>query len=83
VPDNIIFNGIYINTQETNAGVFIGSTTASGWDSHNKNQLSVQTFNAFGGGTAIPGNLFLLSDNDFIDTAITDADVEGGPTTQV
>jgi hypothetical protein len=80
----IIFNGIYINAQETNAGVFVGQSTASGWDSHNKNQMSVgMIFNGYGSSSLFPGNLFLLSDNDFIDTAITDTDVEGGPTSQI
>jgi hypothetical protein len=80
----IIFNSINVNAQETNAGIFIGEISAAGWDSHNKNQMSVgMLFSAYVGGVSLPGNLFLLSDNDYLDTLITDPDREGGPTTQI
>lgn len=84
MPGTIIFNGIYVNAQSSNGGVFVGETSAPGWDSHNKNQMSVGTvFNAFGGGFQLSGNLNLLSDNDFLDTLILDGfEKEGGPTVQ-
>lgn len=75
----IIFNSINVNAQKTNTGVFVGNSAASGWDSHNKNLLSAgMIFNAFGGFNHLAGNLFLLSDNDFLDTFIVDGDLEGG-----
>ncbi|PYI55452.1 hypothetical protein [Paenibacillus flagellatus] len=84
MPGTIIFNGIYVNAQATNAAVFIGEAAAPGWDSHNKNQMSIGTiFNAFGGGGPIAGNLNLLSDNDFLDTLILDGfERDGGPSIQ-
>jgi hypothetical protein len=80
----IIFNSINVNAQETNAAIFVGETTAQGWDSHNKNQMSVgMIFSGFGGASIFPGSLYLLSDNDVIDTLITDRDLEGGPSSQI
>jgi hypothetical protein len=79
----IIFNSINVNAQNTNAAVFVGETAANGWDSHNKKQLSSgMMFNAFGGFTHLPGNLYILNDNDFLDTLIWDGDREGGITSQ-
>lgn len=80
----IIFNSIFVNAQETNAAIFIGETSAPGWDSHNKKQMSIgMIFNAFGGGQNNSGNLNLLSDNDLFDTLIQDGfEKEGGPTVQ-
>lgn len=84
MPGAIIFNSIYVNTQGTNAAIFVGENSAPGWDSHNKKQNSVgQISNAFGGAMGNTGNLYLLSDNDFLDTFISDgAEIEGGPTAQ-
>jgi hypothetical protein len=84
MPGTIIFNGIYVNNQGPNGAVFVGETSAPGWDSHNKNQASNgQSNNAFGAGENITGNLFLLSDNDFLDTLILDGfEKEGGPSIQ-
>lgn len=79
----IIFNSILINGQETLGGVFVGETTASGWTSHNKNQLSIgQLFTGFGAGNLFPANYFLISDNDVIDTAIADPDNYQNPSAQ-
>lgn len=84
MPGNIIFNGIYVNAQATNAAVFVGENAAPGWDSHNKNQMSIgMNFNAFGGGGTFSGNLNLLSDNDYLDTLIWDGfDRTAGPGVQ-
>ncbi|GAA3405901.1 hypothetical protein ACFFNY_26130 [Paenibacillus hodogayensis] len=84
MPGTIIFNGIYVNAQETNAAVFVGETAAPGWDSHNKNQYSIGSItNGFGGGSTFAANLNLLSDNDFLDTLIFDGfDRDGGPSIQ-
>lgn len=81
----IIFNSININAQETNAGVFIGEAVANGWDSHNKNQQSVgMIFTAFIATMINTGNLYLLNDNDVIDTPIVQPSSEPtGSTTQV
>jgi hypothetical protein len=84
MPNAIIFNAINVNANERNGAVFVGETNAIGWESHNKNQMSVgMVFTAYAAGTFFPGNLNLLSDNDFIDTFIQDGfEVEGGPTAQ-
>jgi hypothetical protein len=84
VPNAIIFNSINVNTYRTNAGIFVGEISAPGWDSHNKNQYSIGFINAaFASGSYFPGNLNVLSDNDFIDTAIQDGfEREGGPSVQ-
>jgi hypothetical protein len=71
----IIFNSILVNGQETVNGIFVGETVASGWASHNKNQLSVgQVFTGFGAANFFPANYFLIFDNDLIDTLISDPD---------
>ncbi|MEF3312095.1 hypothetical protein PV433_24740 [Paenibacillus sp. GYB004] len=84
MPTSIVFNGIYVNNQGPNGAVFVGETSAPGWDSHNKIQASTgKNVNGFGGGELYTGNLYLLSDNDFIDTLILDGfEKEGGPTVQ-
>jgi hypothetical protein len=84
MPNAIIFNCINVNTNKTNAGIFVGETSAPGWDSHNKNQGSISMITtAYASGAYFPGNLNLLSDNDFIDTAIQDGfEREGGPSVQ-
>lgn len=81
----IIFNAININAQEINSAVFVGETNALGWDSHNKNQQSFgMSFVAYGAGFLNAGNLYLLSDNDLVDTTVNDPDGESGnPTNQV
>ncbi|MEF3309651.1 hypothetical protein PV433_12190 [Paenibacillus sp. GYB004] len=84
MPGTIIFNGIYVNAQETNGAIFVGENAAPGWDSHNKNQMSIGSIkNGFGGGGNFSGNLNLLSDNDFLDTLIFDGfEKEGGGSIQ-
>lgn len=84
MPMTIIFNGIYVNEQVTNAAVFVGESNAPGWDSHNKNQISIgPVANAFAGGSSIAGNLNLILDSDFFDTLIFDGfEREGGPNIQ-
>ncbi|RKN86402.1 hypothetical protein D7M11_00060 [Paenibacillus ginsengarvi] len=84
MPGTIIFNGIYVNSQGPNGAVFVGEASAPGWDSHNKNQTaSGQNNIAFGSVDSIAGNLFLFSDNDFLDTLILDGfERDGGPSIQ-
>lgn len=84
MPGTIIFNGIYVTNQGPNGAVFIGENAAPGWDSHNKNQTSSGQNNiGFGGIYNHTGNLFLLSDNDFLDTLILDGfERDGGPSIQ-
>jgi len=80
----IVFNSIYVNVQDTNSAIFIGENSAAGWDSHNKNQMSIGSImNAFASATLTSGNLNILYDNDLLDTMIADPDREGGPTVQV
>ncbi|MEF3310891.1 hypothetical protein PV433_18580 [Paenibacillus sp. GYB004] len=84
MPGAIIFNGIYVNSQRINAAIFVGENASPGWDSHNKNQMSVgKVKNGFGGESTFSGNLCLISDNDFLDTLILDGyEKEGGPSIQ-
>lgn len=81
----IVFNAIYINAQETNGAVFIGETVANGWDSHNKNQMSIgKLFGAYFNSENIFGNWNVLSDNDVIDTYIQDGlENKAAPSTQI
>lgn len=84
MPGSIIFNGIYVNVQETNAAVFVGETASPGWDSHNKIQMSIgESNNGFAGGSIYTANLNVLVDNDFLDTLIFDGfERDGGPSIQ-
>lgn len=75
MPDVIIFNTIAANGMETNAAIFVGDNSAGGWDSHNKNQASIQF--VFGAFNTFPANVNIVNDPDFIDTPITDQDIEG------
>lgn len=80
----IIFNMINANGMETNAAVFVGENAANGWDSHNKNQLEIgMNFTAFGAYNAFTNNINLLSDNDLIDTLISDSDFESSLNNQI
>jgi hypothetical protein len=77
MADGIFFNSININTQESNGLIQIGENSATGWDTHNKNQLiNGFIFTAFGAVNLIPNNYNLLLDNDVVDTPIFDQDVE-------
>ncbi|MDQ0214877.1 hypothetical protein J2S13_001274 [Oikeobacillus pervagus] len=80
MPSTIIFNTIAANGMETNAAIFVGENSASGWDSNNKNQTSIGFI--FGVGNAFPYNFNLLYDNDYLDTPIVDNDVENAPAAQ-
>ena len=84
MPGTIIFNGIYVNSQRINTAIFVGENAAPGWDSHNKNQMSIGKIkNAFSGRATFLSNLCLLLDNDFLDTLIIDGfEREGGPSVQ-
>ncbi|MDF2721250.1 MAG: hypothetical protein K0Q59_925 [Paenibacillus sp.] len=84
MPMSIVFNGIYVNAQQTNAAVFVGESNAPGWDSHNKNQYSIGSItNAFAAGSAVTCNLNLLLDSDLFDTLIFDGfERDGGPSIQ-
>lgn len=81
----IVFNGIFVNAQYKNTGVFVGETVANGWESHNKNQRSIGSFiNGFGSGSNVAGNLNLILDNDIVDTAIFDGfEQDAAPSSQV
>ncbi|UFJ41541.1 hypothetical protein LOK74_03130 [Brevibacillus humidisoli] len=81
----VIFNMINVNGMETNAAVFVGENSASGWDSHNKNQLAVgMNFSAFGAFNSVIGNLYFINDNDVFDTIIKDGlETKGSPTAQI
>lgn len=77
MAEQIIFNMINVNALETNALIQIGENSATGWDSHNKNQMAVGfNFMAFNGLLFMPNNLNFITDNDVIDTPINDTDVE-------
>lgn len=80
----IIFNSINVNGLQTNSAVFVGETSAPSWSSHNKKQASTMTtLAAFGGNNLYPGNLYLLSDNDIVDTVINDNDIQNTASKQV
>jgi hypothetical protein len=82
---SIVFNTINVNGLETNAAIFVGENSASGWDSHNKNQNSIGfIFSGFAAYTLFPGNFNFVSDNDLIDTVINDGfEAKASPTSQV
>lgn len=85
MPGTVIFNTINVNGMETNAAVFVGENSASGWDSHNKNQTAAGfLFSGFGSLNALPWNLYIISDNDGLDTLILDGfELKASPTEQV
>jgi hypothetical protein len=77
MADQILFNAINVNAMETNATIQIGECSATGWDSHNKNQtISGFSFVAFGSFFSTSQNLNHLFDNDVYDTPINDQDTE-------
>jgi hypothetical protein len=76
----IIFNSINVNGQETNTGVFVGENAANNWESHNKNQAAIGF--VFGTYLTFPYNHNLVSDNDVIDTPITEYEHEVSNTAQ-
>jgi len=79
MPDLIIFNCIAVNSQKTSTGIFIGDNAASSWEANNKSLSSINT--VVGAGNLFTANMTLLTDNDVIDTPISDTDITG-PTAQ-
>lgn len=79
MPEIIIFNCIAVNSIKTGAGVFVGDTAASSWDSNHKVTSAISTVT--GAANVISANLTLITDNDIVDTPIMDNDVTG-PTAQ-
>lgn len=67
----IDFEKIIVNTLEENSGIFIGKTTASGWDANSKTQKVIETIE---GSNEIDQSAAILYDNDFIDTVIVSSD---------
>jgi hypothetical protein len=66
----IVFREIRVKTMETNSGIFIGINFANGWDSNNKNQMSIKG----GENNRFPNNVNIFNDNDVIDTQIRTVD---------
>ncbi len=79
MPCGITFNSIRINGMETNAAVFIGKNSASGWDSNNKNQQAIGII--IGALNFFAGNFISIYDGDLYDTPIVDSDY--GPSTAI
>ncbi len=82
---SVIFNAINTGTMAQNNAIMVGENSASGWDSHSKTQLSSgYVFSAFGAPNVFFSNLYVLNDNDLLDTVIADGfETKASPTTQV
>ncbi|MFC4321279.1 hypothetical protein [Litchfieldia salsa] len=71
----IVFNMVNVNGIESLGGVFIGDTSANGWEVNEKlNQSMGMNFAAFGGSTPMGGNINLISDPDAIDHPLSQLD---------
>jgi hypothetical protein len=68
----VVFREIMVKKIETNSGVFVGTNIANGWDSHSKNQMSINASE----NNKFPNNVNIIADNDVIDTLIRDRDSE-------
>lgn len=61
------FNQIQVNGMETNAGIFVGTNSQSGWSTHNKTNYSM---GVSGDHNLVYRNINVIYDNDGIDTPI-------------
>ncbi|WP_456276116.1 hypothetical protein [Bacillus sp. AK128] len=71
----IIFNMINVNGIESLGGVFVGDTSANGWEVHEKlNQNQGMNFAAFAASIPVTGNLNYINDPDVIENPMNQID---------
>jgi hypothetical protein len=78
MANSFLFNSINVNSMQSNAGIFIGGNSQTGWNSPTKQNNGIF---GTGQGNVYLGNMHLISDNDGIDQPNADPDIQ--PTSQV
>lgn len=73
---NIGVGTVWVNTIQQNAGTFIGTTSITGMDSHEKQNLAHGQI--FGNENMAYGGLYLTQDQDVIDAVMHDEDNKAG-----
>jgi hypothetical protein len=73
VSVNFLFNAINVNSMQSNAGVFMGQNTQTGWNSPTKQNNGIF---GTGQGNLYAGNFHIISDNDGIDQPNADPDIQ-------
>lgn len=66
------FDKIMVNAMNINCGVFVGTNTQYGWNSHNKFNASIARVT--GDGNEFCHNVNVIYDNDGMDMTIDDRD---------
>jgi hypothetical protein len=67
------FNQINVNAIENASGIFVGTNTQLGWDTHNKSNVAMGHIS--GDYNRLYHNINILQDGDFMDTYISDRDI--------
>jgi hypothetical protein len=66
IINNLILNGITVNSIDTASGIFVGINTVNNWSSHRKNNQGFGILN----NSFVSNNFSLVIDNDIIDTPV-------------
>ncbi|GMA49840.1 hypothetical protein GCM10025857_11970 [Alicyclobacillus contaminans] len=73
---NIGFRSLGVNTMQQNCGVFVGDSSNTGWDQHQKTNKGHGDI--YGDGNKQAVNVHVNFDPDLLDTPVSDQDLKSG-----